>query len=533
MAGMIVAEQPDAVEAGANILKAGGNAIDAAIACVFAQGVIDQMNGGIAGYGCAQVYLPAVGHFGSHYFCQAPCTVVPGMWIDRLKGETPDGFGFILKDYVNDYGYKSIAVPGAIKGWFDLHERFGALSWDRVLRPAIDLARSGYRVTPAVREQWFVVDDAGRADNIHRLRQTPEYQHLFFDDRGTALKAGAVVKNPDYANTLEKIASGGSDAFYVGEIADAMCRDMEANGGMLTADDLRNYEVERVEPLWGEYRGHRISVLPAPSSGPMLLHMLHVLDHIDLRVLGHNSPRYIATVAEVMKRAQILKDEIIGDPRFEEVDHARIIDRLEASVIAARVEVGERVKIERIGSMDPTNTTHVCVIDKDGNAVTLTHSLAAQSGVITPGLGFMYNGAIGMYDPRPGNRRSLEPGRRRVSSMTPTMIFAGDKLKMLLGAPGGSHIPMGILQVILNVIDHGMSPCEAVNAPRFSAPGETVDMSARIPAYVADEVRARGYSVSRSAQSFTTAKVHAIVMDDDGRPVGGADPGGGGMALEV
>ncbi|WP_309486770.1 MULTISPECIES: gamma-glutamyltransferase [unclassified Bradyrhizobium] len=173
------------------------------------------------------------------------------------------------------------------------------------------------------------------------------------------------------------------------------------------------------------------------------------------------------------------------------------------------------------------------VLDGQGNAVTMTHSLGAQSGVLTPGLGFMYNGAIGMFDPRPGNSRSLEPRRRRVTSMTPAMVFAGNRLRMLLGAPGGSHIPMGVLQVILNVVDHGMSISDAVAAPRFSAPGEVIDLSARIPAYVCDAVAARGYQIARSAQSFTVAKVHAILCGDEGRLDGAADPGGGGMALAV
>jgi gamma-glutamyltranspeptidase/glutathione hydrolase len=531
---MVVAEQPDAVEVGARILMAGGNAVDAAIACAFAQGVIDQMNGGVAGFGCAQVYLPGRGiHDGSNFLFQAPAAVVPGMWTHLLERETPDGFGFVLKGYINDFGYRSIAVPGAVKGWHDLQRRYGILPWCDVVEPALRLAVDGYRITPAVREQWLVVDDAGRADNIHRLRQTPAYANLFFASDGSMHKTGTVVRNNDYGATLETIARDGADGFHTGRIADAISMDMERNGGLLRRDDLEAYQVEPVKPLWGEYRGHRISVLPAPTSGPMLLRMLHMLEHFDLAGMEHNTPDYIATVAEVMKRAQLAKETLIGDPRHDAVDTAAIIDPALCRREADAIKRGERVRIARAGDKESKTTTHVSVVDRDGNAVTMTHSLGAQSGVLTPGLGFMYNGTIGMFDPRPGNIRSLEPHRRRVTSMTPAMVFAGNRLRMLLGAPGGSHIPMGILQVILNVLDHGMPISEAIAAPRFSAPGNVIDLSGRIPSFVCDAVTARGYRVARSAQSFTVAKVHAILCDGAGKVWGGADPGGGGMALAV
>jgi len=274
-------------------------------------------------------------------------------------------------------------------------------------------------------------------------------------------------------------------------------------------------------------------VLPPPTSGAMLLRMLHALEHFDLRGMGHNTPDYIATVAEVMKRAQLAKETLIGDPRHDAVDTAGIIDPALCRQDADAIKHGERVRIERVGDRESKTTTHISVMDREGNAATMTHSLGAQSGVLTPGLGFMYNGAIGMFDPRPGNSRSLEPHRRRVTSMTPAMVFNGNRLRMLLGAPGGSHIPMGILQVILNVLDHGMSIVESVAAPRFSAPGDAIDLSARIPSYVCEAVAARGYQVARSAQSFTVAKVHAILCDGADNAQGAADPGGGGMALQV
>ena len=533
--GMVVAPQTDAAEVGARILMDGGNAVDAAVATAFAQGVMDQMMCGIAGFGAGHVYLPKLGvHAVINFFSKAPLAVRPDMWADILEYETRDGFGFVLKGRVNDLGYQSVAVPGTIAGLHGLHSKYGRLPWADVVTPAARIAETGYRVTPPVHNYWTTIENMGRVEIIDRLRFSKPYASLFFGADGACLTPGATVKNPDYGRSLRTIAGEGPDAFYRGSIGKAIAADFAANGGLLSAADLESYEAEWTPPIWGEYRGQRIASNPPPGCGAMLLRMLHILEHFDLKAIGHNTAEYIRIVAEAMKRAQVIKDRDIGDPDFVKIPAEQIFDRAAARADAEAIKRGEVAHVPRAtpATKEAADTTHLCTIDSEGNTVSLTHTLGMQSGVITPGLGFMYNGAMAMFDPRPGRAQSLAPNKRRVSSMSPTIVFKGEAPHLVLGAPGGSNIPMGVLQVILNVIDHGMSAVEAVSAPRFSATGDAIDVASRIPGYVCEALGKMGYQTIRSVQSFIAARVHAILIED-GRVTGGADPSTGGSVLAV
>jgi gamma-glutamyltranspeptidase/glutathione hydrolase len=465
------------------------------------------------------------------FLSEAPGAVRPGMWQDLLEYETRDGFGFVLKGRINDLGYKSIATPGSLAGFHAAHSRYGRLSWADVIAPAVRLAADGYRITPQVHQYWTTPEGMGRVEIPERLRFTPAYAALFFDGQGGFLPVGSTVRNPDLAATLERIAADGPDAFYRGAIAAAIDADMRAHGGLLGAADLAAYRPESEAPIRGRYRGLEVAVNPPPGAGIMVLKMLQILEHFDLAALGHNSPDYIRVLAEAMKRAQIEKDRAIGDPRVAPVPLERFVDPGRAAQDAAAIRRGEQAHVPR-ALPDAADTTHLCALDAAGNAVSLTHTNGMQSGVITRGLGFMYNGAMGMFDPRPGRAQSLEARKRRVSSISPTMLFKDGKPVLLIGAPGGSNIPMGVLQVILNVVDHGMTIGDAVAAPRISATSDLIDVSARIPRYVCDALATMGYRTLRSVQSFIAARVHAIRIEGD-RISGAADPAGGGMALAV
>jgi len=531
--GMVVAPQTDAAEVGARILMAGGNAVDAAVATAFAQGVVDQMMCGVAGFGAAHVYLPKRGvHEVVNFFAHAPGAVRPDMWEDLLEYETRDGFGFVLKGRVNDLGYQAVAVPGTVKGLSQLHGAHGRLAWADVLAPAAELAERGYRITAPVYTYWVTPENMGRVEIIDRLRFSPAYSDLHFGADGQCLPIGSTVRNPDYAKSLRTLAGEGAEAFYTGSLARTIAADFAAHGGLLSAADLAGYRTETGGPIWGSYRGYRVATSPPPGCGAMVLRMLHTLEHFDLAGMGHNSAAYIATVAEAMKRAQVIKDRDIGDPNVIDVPTARIIDKGEAARDAEAIRLGEKADVPRMGVKEGADTTHLCTMDDEGNCVSLTHTLGMQSGVITTGLGFMYNGAMAMFDPRPGRAQSLQPGKRRVSSLAPTIVFKDDAPFLILGAPGGSNIPMGILQVILNVIDHRMGIVEAVSAERFSATGNAIDLAARIPGYRAEELERMGYRTLRSVQSFIAARVHAILVDG-GRVTGGADPSTGGSVLAV
>ena len=534
---MIVSLQPDAVEAGAEVLKAGGNAVDAALACAFVQTVVDPLMCGIAGFGSAQVYLPDRGvHEVLDFHGRVPAAATPDMWQERIVGETDDGFGFVLEGAVNDLGYQSVATPGTLKAFGELHERHGTLGWRAVVEPAAGIAEEGFVVTPGVHGYWTRdIDNApGRVKVRERLAYSEYGRRIYCDATGQPLAPGATVRNPELAETCRRVAAGGTDVFYHGEIADRIDADMRDNGGLLRRRDLEDYRTDTTAPLWGSYRGLDLATCRPPGGGVMLIEMLNMLECFDLRAMGHNSPEYIRTLTEVMKIATSDKDEHVGDPRFVEVPLERLIDKGYAAERAAFIAQGGRSHVERLALPESSGTTHLCVADARGGIVTMTHSLGMMSGVITPGLGFMYNGCMAVFDPRPGRTGSIEPGKSRFSSLCPTIVFDRRRPLLALGAPGGTQIAMGVLQTILNFVDFGMTPQEAVLAPRFSATSDTILVTARIPRYRYRELESAGYRFNRSPYSYQIASVHAIGFDERGEPSGAADiPYGDGMALRV
>ena len=532
---MITSLQPDAVEAGAEVLRAGGNAVDAALACAFVQTVVDPMMCGIAGFGAMQVYMPDRGiHEIIDFHGRVPASAAPDMWQGLILGETEDGFGFILKDAVNDLGYRSITTPGTCKALGEAGKRYGTMAWGDLIEPALRFARDGYVVRPGVHGYWTAPDSPGRIRIRDRLAFSPEGRAVYFDTDGSLFGIGRTIHNPGMASSLARIAEGGAELFYTGDMAAQIDVDMKAGGGLLSAQDLRDYETETNGPLWGSYRGLRLSTNRPPGGGIMLIEMLNILENFDLAGMGHNKPAYIRTVAEAMKIATADKDNHVGDPRFHDVPLDRLIDKAYAGDRAEAIARGEKAHVERLGPAESHGTTHLVTADREGNIVTMTHTLGMMSGVITEGLGFMYNGAMAVFDPRPGRAGSIAPGKSRFSSLCPTIVFDGDRPILALGAPGGTQIAMGVLQVMLNVIDFGMTPQEAILAPRFSATSDSIAVTARIPRYLCADLEAEGYRIVRSPFSYDIASVHAVGFDADGNPSGGADiPYGDGMALAV
>jgi gamma-glutamyltranspeptidase/glutathione hydrolase len=531
---MIVAPQPDAVETGAIVLKEGGNAVDAAIACAFVQTVVDPLMCGLAGFGSMQIYFPDQNiHEFIDFHGKVPAAARPDMWQDLIVGETDDGFGFVLKGEVNDIGYQSITVPGSLKAFYEAHSRFGSMPWRRVIEPAVDFARDGYVLTPDVFYYWVSRDAPGRASVLDRLRYSVPGRRLYCDITGSPLPIGSTIKNPDLADTLSRIVDEGSDIFYHGEIAKVIDTDMKANGGLLSAEDLAAYEPQVKDPLWGKYRGYPFSTNRPPGGGIMLIEMLNILENFDLVAMGHNTPEYIRVVSETMKIATTDKDEHVGDPDFVDVPVDLLTDKAYAKTQADKIQRGETHHVERLGIPESQKTTHISVLDQFGNAVSMTHSLGMMSGVITEGLGFMYNGCMAVFDPRPGHTGSIAPGKSRFSSICPTILFSDEHPALIIGAPGGTQIAMGVLQVILNVIDFAMPIAEAIRAPRFSATSDVIDVCARIPRYAYADLETQGCKVRRSPYSYDFASVHAIRVEG-GHLSGSADIlYGGGMALEV
>jgi len=537
--GMVSAPQPEAVEAGVLALKAGGNAVDAAIACALVQTAVDPQMCGIAGFGSMHLYLAERGeHLLLDFHGRAPLAVTPDMWEDLIEHEAEDGFGFILKGRVNEVGYGSITTPMSLRAFAEALSRYGTMDLATLLEPAIDYAENGFMVRPHVSYFWQVHEGAGRVPQIEKFKCCEASRKIYFKDDGTLRQPGEILQNPDMAQTYRRIARDGVDDFYEGTIARAIADDMRANGGLISLDDLKAARPEDNAPLWGEYRGHQVASPPPPAGGVMVLEMLNILENFDLTSMGHNSSEYIATVSEAMKMATVDKDNHVGDPRFVEVPLDRLLDKDYARELAARVKSGEKTHVPRLGAdnrgagPDSKDTTQVSAVDEFGNCVSMTHSLGMPSGVVSEGLGFMYNGCMGVFDPRPGNPDSLAPEKSRFTAMAPSIVFKDDQPFFVVGAPGGTFITMGILQAILNVIDFGMNAQEAVSAPRFCTTSDTIDIANRIPRFVESELKDRGYPVRRTYLSYHFAGVHGIRIQD-GRWDGGADPGRDGMAMEV
>jgi gamma-glutamyltranspeptidase/glutathione hydrolase len=527
---MVVAPQPEAAEAGLITLKAGGNALDAVIACALTQGVVDPMMCGLGGLGSLHIYDPKRGEslvFDGLSTCPAACT--PTMWESIFEKECDDGYGFVLKGGLNEIGHTSVTTPGIVRVFGEAHKALGKLPWSALFDPAVSFAEEGWVIRPHVVTMFSLNEThVGRLPFSQKLALTADGRKLYMRADGTPKRLGEAVKNPDLGDTLRLLARHGAESFYTGEIAGRIADDMAAHGGLMTLADLENFKVQQKAPLTIRYRGRTIATPPPPAGGVYVSQILRMLERFDLTSLEHNSADYIAVVAEAMKIAGVDKDRFIGDPDFIPPPLDRLLSDAYADECAAKIRSGEKTPLARVGG-DAKNTTTVSCIDADGMVVSLTHTNGTPSGVIPPGLGFMLNGAMNWYDPRPGLAGSIAPGKRRFSSMTPTIVFEDRKPVFTVSAPGGAWIGVAILQVLLNVLDWGMPVADAVAAPRFSATSNAIDISNRIPRGVQKALEAKGYEVKRSPQSFPFAAPHGISCWD-GVLEGGADPQRDGYA---
>jgi gamma-glutamyltranspeptidase/glutathione hydrolase len=483
---MIVCPQPLAAEIGLDVMRRGGNAVDAAVTCAFVQGVIDPQMCGIGGCGAMLVHRPKAGDTLLEFYATAGSRVREDQWEPLFIREAADRYGFVLEGRVNDVGYQSVAVPGTVAGLHEALTRFGSISWEQAIAPAIPLARDGFPVTGFMHGYWTTDYGPDVVPNAERIQATPEAKRIYTHD-GALYSIGEVMVQADMARTLEKLAGGGLEVFYRGEIASAIASDFAANGGHITKEDLEGYRVTVTEPIRGTYRGMGVAAARPPAGGDYLLRTLEFLERFDMRSHGWPSTEAARLLVEAMSL------EFAGAPAHQS---------------------------------DRADTTHVCVVDDAGNAVSLTHTLGSSSGVVTPGLGFGYNDYMNCFDPRPGRPNSVRPGKTRVTMMTPTFVFDKGRLRVALGAPGGTKIVTAILQVLVNVIDHQMSPVEAVSAPRIDFQGDVVQAEARIPSIVCQELEKHGYTVNRRTLNYDSyfARPQLIVAEADGFLHGASDP---------
>ncbi len=534
---MIAGADPFAVEAGARVLATGGNAIDAAVTCAFAQGVVNPANTGIGGYSLLTYQpAPAGGEPSPVVSLDAPATagsgVRPDMWLDRFEREDASGWGFVLRGRVNEHGYGSICTPGLVRGLSTALERWGTIGLDAAVEPAARLADDGFPVDERVAAHWSTrFQLSSETTVLDYVRANPEASRIYLAPDGGPQRAGAVVRNPDYATTLRTIGASGAEDFYRGSVAARMAADLQQNAAFVTDADLAGYALRDVPPVVGSYRGFDVTSSPAPHGGPTVLAILAILEGWDLAAMGHNGADYILRLSSAMAAAFEDRNARLGDPLFvdDPVDwHSA--DRAEAS--RRRIDAGAVVTTK--DAPQAPGTTQVVVVDHAGNVASLTHSLGGSSGVVTPGLGFMFNNSMANFDPRPGGPNSIEAGKSRTTGMAPTILQGRDGRQIALGASGATKIIGAVVQVIVNIVDFGMTPQEAVNAPRFDCQGGLIRCHLRIPEATCDVVRRRR-PIERLASAYGgLGLAHAVVVDPhDGSLRGGVDAGSSGMALQV
>ncbi|MCK2178770.1 gamma-glutamyltransferase [Hafnia paralvei] len=465
--GMVVSSQHLASQVGVDILKMGGNAIDAAVAVGYAQAVVNPCCGNIGGGGFMTIHLANGENTFINFRETAPAAASANMYLDE-KGAVKKGASL--------YGYLASGVPGTVLGLDTAQRKYGKLTRQQVMAPAIKLAREGFILN---RGDTDILDTT-----IAKFRDDPEAARIFLRKDGEPFQPGDRLIQTDLANTLEAIAQNGPDAFYHGKIPQAVETAAKKGGGILTAQDFANYRIAETAPITCSYRGYEFVSAPPPSSGGVTLcEILNVLEGYDLKTSGFNSAQTIHIMTEAMRHAYMDRNTFLGDPAFVKNPTEKLLSKEYAVEIRKQIQPETATPSSKVQpGMEPhekPETTHYSIVDHNGNAVSTTYTINGRFGsvVIAPGTGFFLNdemddftvkvGEQNMYGLVQGATNAIAPGKRPLSSMTPTLVTKDGKVFMVVGSPGGSRIITITLQTVLNVIDHGMAPQEAVDAPRI------------------------------------------------------------------
>jgi gamma-glutamyltranspeptidase / glutathione hydrolase len=510
--GMVVSNHPLASAAGAEMLAAGGNAIDAAIATLFTLTVVEPMMVGIIGGGMAHIRLAD----GSHRFIDGQSTVPLAVRPDTYRskpGSAHDVFDTVGDENLN--GPKAVAVPGSLKAWCETLQRFGTMPLADVMAPAIRHASRGFAATPYLHE--CIADGAAEM-----LRDKP-ISAIYLPD-GTPLKAGDRVVQSEYAETLTHIARHGETALYQGPLGDIFVDYMKAHGGFVSREDLASYKTVERLPVRADYRGWEILGPPPPAaSGVHIVQMLNILEGYDIMGKGFGTAETIHLLAEVLKIAFADRAAASGDPDFINVPVERLTSKAYAQERRDAIDPGRAQKWGAgVSQLEGAHTTHMTAADAMGNVVATTQTINNLFGakILIPGLGTVPNNYMNLYDPRPGHALSLAPGKRVTTSMSPMMALRDGRLVYALGLPGGKRIFPSALQALLNLIDHGMSLQEAVEAPRVWTEGNALEVEAAVPEAVRNELRSMGHQVQ--VVPTVAGGMNAIQFHEDGRLTGAA-----------
>lgn len=521
--GMVVSQNAIAAKVGADILRQGGNAVDAAVATAFALAVTLPRAGNIGGDGFMMVHLAKTNEtIFIDYRGVAPKAAKLETFVDADGKEIDD---------VASRGYRAPTVPGTVAGLYLAHQKYGRLPWKTLVEPAYRLASDGVALSP---DEAFVFSWAKQ-----RLSESEAGKRAFYKPDGALYRAGETLKQPDLAWSLRQIADKGADAFYRGEIAQRFAADMKAHGGLITAEDLASYKAVIRQPLVGSYRGLTVMTSPpASAGGATLLEMLNMLETFDLKASGLGSAKTLHLEAEAMKMAYADRSRYLGDTDFVKVPLGGFASKAYGAERAKRINPDKATPAKELGVGDPWafeshNTTHFSVADAEGNAVSNTFTLGADfgSGVMVSGAGFVLNNQMNNYaheaawraqragKPLPPN--ALEPGKRVLSTMMPTMIFKDGKPWLITGTPGGATIIDTVLQVIVNIVDFKLNVAEATHQPRiFQDASDNLRVEPNFNPDTVALLKAMGHPIS-SDETMGSAQ---SIMIDNGLFLGGADP---------
>ena len=465
--GMVVSAFPDASEAGAEVLMAGGNAVDAAIATGLALAVTHPTAGNIGGGGFMVIRFPDGGATAIDFREKAPLKAHPEMFVGE-DGE--------YSYRIHHRSHLAVGVPGTVAGFALAHERYGNSEWRDLVEPSVTLARDG-----------FVVSDRLANSLSGRLEAFRDYPatHAQFSKDGVPYEPGEVLAQPDLAGTLERIRDEGRDGFYRGTTARLLAEEMERGGGWITEEDLARYEAREREPIRGTYRGYDIISMPPPSSGgTALVQMLNVLEGFDVAAMGAGSPEYAHHLVESMRRAFRDRATFLADSDFADVPVERLTSKeyaaeIRTTIRADAASVSNPADVEAPAGWESNETTHYSVVDADGMAVAVTYTLEGGYGsyITVPGAGFLLNNEMGDFNGRPGltdesgligtEPNLARPEQRMLSSMTPTVVARDGELVAVIGSPGGRTIINTVLQLVVNLVDFGESPQGVVAAKRL------------------------------------------------------------------
>jgi gamma-glutamyltranspeptidase/glutathione hydrolase len=522
--GVVVCAYPDAAKAGLDVLKKGGNAVDAAVAVQFALAVTHPQAGNIGGGGF-MVYRPAKGLSNTLDFREkAPAKASTNMYLDSVGNIVPNK---------SLYTHQASGIPGSVDGMIQVHKKYGRLKWATLVQPAINLALKGFKMTKRL------AADINRNDSIFK-KLNPGKNYLMKDAKW---QEGDTLIQEDLGKTLALIRDKGRAGFYEGKVADLLVAEMNAGDGLITKTDLQNYHSVWRKPVTGKYKSYKIITMPPPSSGGIaLLQLLKSVEKYPLHKWGFNQDSTIQLMVEAERRVYADRSKYLGDPDFYKVP---VDSLLNPQYIASRMQSFNWDAATPSTSIQPgtfigyesDQTTHYSIVDKDGNAVAITTTLNDSFGskIFVNGAGFLLNNEMDDFSSKPGTpnmyglvggkANSIEPGKRMLSCMTPTIVEKNGKLFMVVGTPGGSTIITSVFQTVLNVIEFDMDMQQAVSAKRFHhqwLPDEVGTETDALDAITKDKLTKKGYKITNKG---AIGRVDGILKTKAGYE-GGADPRG-------